>query len=563
MGTLTASVVEAFLHDHQIPVFVENGAATLHKNDPSVPYDVSMDWPEASHYSDDKPSLMSSPPGAQHGDRTSPPPGFAHELPPREESGQERGEDHTSIKMLPTNALLQIFYFYLNDKHAKRSDWYTLARVSRQWRDIVISSRLLGAQLVYTGSRGMREIPLLLPIAIEQGNWDDDDGTLRADNIAALLNSKHRDRVRTIDLVGLPKSLWEKIAAVMEMPFPELESVTVWLADYDGPTLPRSFLGGSAPRLRILSLHGIQIPGMLAFSAKNLVRLFLLNMPDLAYISLQALFTSLSAMTHLKQLVLTFQSPRFPLTYRYPRLRPNLTSRLPPPLTPLVLPALTSLTFQGVCEYLEEFVAQTHAPLLRYLSVHLFVNIHVDVPGLYQFISGAEELTKSDRATVHFSQHSTRFVVSSTTGLHERPMLEFVISSREPSRQLSSLAKICRSLIPPFSTLRYLRLLDDVRFPRNWKDDADGNEWLELLDPFISVNELYLSREIALRVWLALNDPASKRVANVLPALESLIFEGHEPSGRVKELVGRFVAARQLLGQPVVVGISEKEDDEE
>jgi len=36
---VTASAVETFLREHQIPVFVKNGAATLHEGEPPVPDD--------------------------------------------------------------------------------------------------------------------------------------------------------------------------------------------------------------------------------------------------------------------------------------------------------------------------------------------------------------------------------------------------------------------------------------------------------------------------------------------------------------------------------------------
>jgi hypothetical protein len=78
-------------------------------------------------------------------------------------------------------------------------------------------------------------------------------------------------------------------------------------------------------------------------------------------------------------------------------------------------------------------------------------------------------------------------------------------------------------------------------------------EWLEIFRPFTAVKNLYVIKGLAHHIAPALQDLVGERVTDVLPALESLFFEGLLPSGPVQEAIGRFVAARQLLGRPVAV----------
>jgi len=48
----------------------------------------------------------------------------------------------------------------------------------------------------------------------------------------------------------------------------------------------------------------------------------------------------------------------------------------------------------------------------------------------------------------------------------------------------------------------------------------------------------------------------------VLPALQNLFLEDPQPSGPVEEAVGRFVAARQLSGNPIAVSPWDRKNDE-
>ena len=99
-----------------------------------------------------------------------------------------------------------------------------------------------------------------------------------------------------------------------------------------GPILCDSFLGGSAPRLRIFELTGILFPGLpeLLLSATHLVELFLFELPLSGYISPETLVIALSTSTNFVLLSL-----RFDLA-----LAEHADGS--PPQTRSVLPALTA-----------------------------------------------------------------------------------------------------------------------------------------------------------------------------------------------------------------------------
>ena len=156
--------------------------------------------------------------------------------------------------------------------------------------------------------------------------------------MVAALESEHSNRICEIYIDDMTNSRWERFAAAMQKPFPELTHLEVWTPDVV-PVLPDSFLGGSAPRLRTLKLRRIPFPSIpkLLLSANGLVKLYLWDIPDSGYFSPDAMATALTVMTRLESLHLRFRSPRS---------RPDPESRPLPPPTRFVLPALTKLSIQ-------------------------------------------------------------------------------------------------------------------------------------------------------------------------------------------------------------------------
>jgi len=331
----------------------------------------------------------------------------------------------------------------------------------------------------------------------------------------------------------------------MQEPFPALTSLQLWSKDDDEvPVISDSFLGGSAPRLQYLDLNCLPYLGLpkLLMSATHFVTLHLLDIPHSGYISPKAMLTALSALTTLETFDLRFQSPRS---------RPDRGSRRPSPPTHSVLPTLKYFKFRGVSEYLEDLVAPVDAPILDRLHITFFHQLIFDTPQLTQFISRTPHFRPQDEARVTFFNSA---VVFTLPGIFDGE-LELGISCRQSDWQLSSLSQICGLSLPRglMSSLEHLYTCEGQHSQLSWQDDVENSEWLELLQPFTAVKELYLSRGFAPCIAPVLQELVGERVGEVLPALQSLFLEELHPSGPVQEAIEKFVAVRQLSSHPISV----------
>ncbi len=433
--------------------------------------------------------------------------------------------------MLPDVALLEIFDFYVNEAEWIRT-WHTLVHVCQRWRDVVFgSSRRLGLRLVCTGGTPVREALAIwppLPIVILREGWHP---TFDMDNIFAAL--VHTDRVCEIGLCPVP----EKVLAKLQEPLPALTDLKLHSKDETAPAIPDSFLGGSAPRLKYLSLNRIPFPGLpiLLSSATGLVKISLLNIPQSGNISPEAFATCLSSLTSLTELILAFLSPR---------PRPVRESRHPPTITRSVLPTLRHFRFAGVSEYLDDLVALIDTPLLDSLQITFFHQLIFDTPQLAQFISRTPRLKAQKDAHVVFSYSGVTVLVP---GIRDKGV-QLKVSCSQMDWQLSSLAQVCRSSFPQaiISSLERLAIYDDICYQPCWQDDIENDQWLEILHPFTAVKDLRLSRGFAPRIAPALQELARERVTKVLPALQCLNLEELNPSESFQKAIMQFVTARQL-----------------
>ncbi|KAI9512081.1 hypothetical protein F5148DRAFT_1280124 [Russula earlei] len=442
-----------------------------------------------------------------------------------ERSHRARRLDRVTIGILPNDVLMEVFYFYMSDWDIEMSEWYTLVHVKDHCPE-------------------MLDVWPVFPVAIRPAYpFSKSRLDTCLGNMAAALESDHHHHICEMELPLIPTSHWERLAAAMQKPFPQLTLVRILVEESTVASLSDSFLGGSAPLLQHLSFRTCSFPGMprLLLSAIHLVTLRLWNIPDSGYFSPQALGTALSVMSRLETLRVDFQSPR---------PRPDPASRPPPPLTRSVLPALTRLSFQGVHEYLEDLLAQIQAPLLNKLEIVFFMDLNFVVPQLHQLISDAESFKTCDKALVYTSHRSIGFVILKET--NKSPELSLELSCRVLDYQVSALAQVCSSSLPLLSTLVHLEIEDSVLpDPQSyWKDDMETAQWLELLDPFIAVKNLHLSNQFARQLWQALEELAEERVTEVLPALRNIFLSGHQSR---KNVMKRFVTARRLSGHPVAV----------
>jgi hypothetical protein len=442
--------------------------------------------------------------------------------------------------MLPDDVLLHIFHFYVNEAEHTEA-WQTLVHVCGRWRRLVFaSSHRLKLQLLYSPRRPVRRMLRVwpaFPIAINAGDiaMTREEG---ARNVVAALG--HSGRINEVNIRGVPNSLLRRFAALPPAPFPALTSLHLGSKHKSPLVLPSSFMGASAPRLQLLVLDNIPYLGLhdLLSSATELVDLSLLNVPHSGYISPEAMVTCISGMTKLRSLRLVFQSPLS---------RPDqvATGKRPPPLKRALLPALTSLYFRGISEYLDDFVAQVDAPLLHNVTITFFNQLILNVSQLPQFLDRTGELREPIQADIVFSRDKVTVTVSGKT---------LRIACKDTDWQFSALSQVCSSTLRCVRSLKRLNIRE--RFPRpHWQDDMENLQWVELLRPFAAVEDFYLSEELASRVVPALQELTGDEATEVLPVLQNIFLDRHcgSESPPPWEAIGKFVAERHLSGHPVSV----------
>jgi len=358
-----------------------------------------------------------------------------------------------------------------------------------------------------------------------------------ADDIIVALGQS--SRVREVELWGLEGRPLDRVLAAMQVPFPDLRELQL---SSNGeicetpPVVPDSFLGGSAPHLRIFRLKGILFPGLpkLLLSTTHLVHLYLSNIPHSGYISPEAMAALLSVLSSLESLILRFQSPQS---------RPDWESRRSPLPKRSVIPALTYFDFKGVIEYLEDLVTCIDAPRLFRFHIAFFNQIDFDGPRLAQFI-GRTPALRDDEAHVKFDDSTASVRLPFYSGIE--------ISCREPDWQLSSVAQVCNSCLPPLSMIEDLYIEHEYSH-LVWKNDAIENTlWLELLLPFPAVKNLYLSQDFAPGIAAGLQEIVG---TEVLPSLKNIFVEKLEPSGPFQERIEQFVAVRELSGHSITISV--------
>ena len=460
-----------------------------------------------------------------------------------------------TINILPGDVLLLIFHFdrlaYIEgaDRVLRLSwRWHRLVHVCRRWRSVVFASpNFLDLKLV-CGPKTRMELtgiwPLLPIIITNRQDWfipEDYDFN------SAIV---HRNRICEVTLNHLTRRQLQRLASAMQEQLPaliHLELICEVRHSPPAPALPDAFLGGSAPQLQSLELNSIAFPALqkLLSSATHLVHLKLWNIPHSGYFSPEAIVARLAVLVNLKSLTIGFKSPLS---------CPDRRSRRLPPKTRIVLPALTQFEFRGVSEYLEGFVSRIDAPLLGSIWVTFFHQLIYDVPQLAQFMRRSTRVEALKEAHVDFN-HSGVHVGSlpPSRTLDDRSRLS--ISCKKAEWQLSSLAQVFTSVFPSVYMVEHLYICGSQYLPSRWQDDIENIYMLEIFQLFTSVKDLYVSWNFVRCIAFALQDLVDESVIDVpvLPALESVFLEDLQQSRPVQEAIGKFVAARQLLGYPVAV----------
>jgi hypothetical protein len=366
------------------------------------------------------------------------------------------------------------------------------------------------------------------------------------DNITDAL--EYHDRVCQIEL-SLKWGL-EEIFDAFEEPFPELTVLKLHSTRTPDPIFLFSdqYLGGTT-RLRSLSLTRIPIPGLpnLLLSSTDLVDLRLVEIPISVFISPDEMVTTLSALTRLQVLHL---GPEFD------EYHPDWENRRLPLPTSTVLPSLIELRFKGVIDYLDDFMARVDAPLLDRLDI--VVSFHnrvivLNTPQILRFISHVPKLQSLGEAHIGIDIDGFKVWIKFLSTRTSSGVLKLEILCIEPEEQFPCLAQFCHSPLFPLPTLETLHIDGSTYSRERWRDFTENARWLELLRPFTSVKNLYLSKDSTGRIAPALGQLGGEIVTEVLPTLENVFIEKFQNSGHVNEAFWKFAATRQLSGHPIVI----------
>jgi hypothetical protein len=358
------------------------------------------------------------------------------------------------------------------------------------------------------------------------------------DNAIAALGQSNR--VRRVDMHLKPWQFGEALAA-MQVPFPELTDLRLLssFSDYKKnlvPTgIPNSFLGGSAPLLRHLTLRNIPFRGLpkLLLSVTHLVRLELTRTPRSGYIPPEAMTDLLSVLSCLRILSLEFRKFR-------------TQSRSLPPPKHSVLPSLSEFRFTGFTRYLETLVTHIDTPQLDEMHIGFINSSNFDCPRLAQFINRTPTLWARDKAHLRFDKLNTNVTLlarSSTLKIETRCSLETFVHG------------LCNSSLHPLSTVEDLYIEHQHRkqqFP------TENTQWLQLLLSFTAVKNLLLFEKVASGIAATLQGLVGGRITEVLPSLQHIFVEAFDRSGPFRGNIRQFVNARQLSGHPVTISIRGK-----
>ena len=481
---------------------------------------------------------------------------------------------------MPDLVLLKTFDFYLHEEDIEA--WHTLVHVCQKWRILVFGSpRRLDVRLLCTHrapARKMLDIWPQFPIVTScdghgrKGVWLESC----TDNLIAAL--EHNDRVCELDLNIVFSTIWEDLFPALQQPFPVLTRVKLHQITPIPWELPDLFLGGSAPpHLQTLILDQIQFPGLprLLSSATHLVSLKLLQLSDLGRMSPEAMASCLSMLNMLEILQIEFSTS----SPSYQR------SQHPPQQSRALLPVLSQLHYLGIGEYLEDLVARIDAPLLEKLILTFDYPIF-DSFQLIHFVERTTKLKALDEARLVFSGCDSSITFPQIID----GRLELEISYGVSDGRFSILMRVCAVSLPRvfIPAVKHLYIQNRSFLPRcifpavtllhrsiekvlewqqlwqgAWRGQADNSQWLELLQPFTAVRDLYISREFVPKIAPALQELVGERVTEVLPALQTLFFEEPLSPGPDQEAIEEFISARRLAGYPIDVSIWDEEDKPE
>ena len=174
---------------------------------------------------------------------------------------------------------------------------------------------------------------------------------------------------------------------------------------------------------------------------------------------------------------------------------PNRRFGSPAQPTPITLPSLKTLAFQGGSTYLEGILARIKAPLFSELSVTFFNQLTFNLSRLLQFVHTSG--TFSFRFTeIHFGEESVS-VIADKLPIRMGSYSFFVEVMCQPlGWQAACAAQICHTLGPLLAGAESLTVGFHKDGSEPWKDEIDVEMWHGLLRTFTGVKSLRLTGEL-------------------------------------------------------------------
>ena len=323
------------------------------------------------------------------------------------------------------------------------------------------------------------------------------------------------------------------------------------------PVIPQRFLGRSAPSLQHLSLRCISFPRLPTFllSARNIVTLELEAIPPNGYISPEVMARSLSALTKLTTLSISFFDDYFPEDQR--RSHPD------PPIR-AIFPALVAFEYGGCNEYLEDFLARIDTPRLNQLGLYYFMR-EIEALQLSRFIQRTEHLSTAQfaRAEVTFYNVDVSFNLDCPRGNSSQALL--ALNVNDPP----FLEEQVRSMVAIVPDGALFSCVDHLYAHGDFVDTTEisASDWLPFFRLFPAVRTLRLYGGVESSFFAALEDTTEDMIPDVFPALHLIWLVKcedkaktvyHDPVGSIDH----FLSLRQLAGRPVTIVYTKDEFDE-
>jgi hypothetical protein len=205
-------------------------------------------------------------------------------------------------------------------------------------------------------------------------------------------------------------------------------------------------------------------------------------------------------------------------------------------------------------------VSRIDAPLdCIALTVNLFdqSQLEFDFPLLHDFIWRTKLFNAPHRADTHFTDYDSTISLFQRKGGVDFKVFNLTIPCYALISRLLTLAQACRLLLLPLPGLEHLSLYKSKSdlLSLRWQTevDSENTQLMEFIRPFIAVKDLVLEGPVVLSVASALQELVGERVTEILPALQNIFLQGPPSPGPAPEGIGKFIAAREVSGRPVVV----------